>query len=63
MQGRTRIAITEARGILLLTVLLTAAALSLLAYSETTAQAQAPTANRALGTETDGGGDNARPWS
>ena len=44
MQGRTRIAITEARGILLLTVLLTAAALSLLAYSETDAQAQAPTA-------------------
>ena len=44
MQGRTRIAITEVRGILLLTVLLTAAALSLLAYSEATAQGQAPTA-------------------
>ena len=44
MQVRTRMAITETRGILLLTVLLTAAALSLLAYSETTAQAQAPTA-------------------
>ncbi len=44
MQDSTRIPTAEARGILLLTALLTAAALSLLAYSETNAQAQTPTA-------------------
>ena len=44
MQDRTRIPTAKARGILLLTALLTSlAALSLLAYNETNAQAQTPT--------------------